>query len=189
MRLALIVFCFLRARASCTARLRSWSAADAYAFLATHDIVPTTVLVTGDDGEAERLACAMNNTVTVVALAENTYRALKNASARDLPLMRVSKGHLMAPRDGTTLGSGGVSLRALELRHKARCDWIVLDADTAGRFHGLHTLDDGGRRAIVARFSDDEQAAERFALAAPHAWVRVRAHDPSIVMLVRHVLQ
>ena len=74
-------------------------------------------------------------------------------------------------------------LRTLEVRYKTRFDWVVMDAGTAYRFIGLHTIDDGKRRAVVAQLENEPDTAERFVAAAPSGWIQVNAHRRHVILV------
>ena len=157
---------------------------DAYAFLAQHDVEPTSILVAGSGRDALKIACALQQAQLVVALTldEVAYRDLKAAEGA-VSSLKVAKGYLSQQRNASraqSAGSAGLRLRTLELRYHARFDWVFLDESTASRFMGLQALTDGKKRVVVARQSSGDS---HFADAAPGTWLRVKAH-PSHAILV-----
>jgi hypothetical protein len=167
-----------------------------YDFLVQHGAPPPkSVLFVGDGDDAVALwaACHLTDAHRVVALVDADTEAtdgLKKISHHaGLSSLRVTRGALSttALRKANNTGEAPrVRLRAVEVLHRTRFDWVVLDARTAQRFVGLTGgLDDGGARVVVARFTpDDASAARRFRAALPPPWVGVNAH-PSHVACMR----
>ena len=173
-----------------------------YEFISAHaPAPPRAVLAVGNASSAAAWAACRGGDAAAtlaVALVDERLPARERFNNTAGAVLRVLRGRLapsklgaaQPPSPSAATGKASrhrlVRLRTLEVHHKTRFDWVVLDGAAVQRFQRLDELDDGKPRVLVIRFDAPPQKADRSRLLGQHPphWVQLRAHPRFLAFVV-----